>query len=214
MSHSVSRRSTQPAAAPLPRREEAAFIAALRRRDERAFSRLVLVYQDRVYNTCYRLLGSPEEARDVAQEVFVTIFQKIHQFRGDAKLSTWVYRVATNHAKNRLKYLARRHDRDQRSFDDMPVQPSAGRLNAALPRPDQALDAARLEAFVQRTLSELDADQRAIVVLRDVEGLTYEEIAGVTGEALGTIKSRLHRGRRRLKAAVTAWLRGDEEDTP
>jgi len=206
----VSRRPAQPAPAPLPRREEAAFIAALRRRDERAFSRLVLAYQDRVYNTCYRLLGSPEEARDVAQEVFVTIFQKIHQFRGDAKLSTWVYRVATNHAKNRLKYLARRHDREQRSLEDMPVQPADGRLSASVARPDQALDAVRLEALVQRTLSELDADQRTVVVLRDVEGLTYEEISEATGEALGTIKSRLHRGRRRLKAAVTAWLHGDE----
>ena len=71
--------------------EEARFIAALRRRDERAFSRLVLRYQDRVFNLCYRLLGSEEEARDVAQEVFVSIFQKIDRFRGDAKLSTWIW---------------------------------------------------------------------------------------------------------------------------
>lgn len=190
--------------------EDARFIAALRRRDERAFSRLVLRYQDRVFNVTYRLLGSEEEARDVSQEVFVSIFQKIDKFRGDSKLSTWIYRVATNHAKNRLKYLSRRHDRDQTSFDDMTNQPTSGRISASIPRPDQQAEGHRLEIFIQEQLRALDDDQREVVVLRDIEGLTYDEIAEVTGLNLGTIKSRLHRGRLRLKTALDAWMEGTE----
>lgn len=188
--------------------DEARLIAELRRQDERAFRRLVLVYQDRVYNLCFRMLGSREEARDVAQEVFVTIFQKIDTFRAESKLSTWIFRVATNHAKNRIKYLARRHERDQTSFEEMVVQPSSGRLSASVPRPDQELDRARLEDFLQRALASIDEDQRAVVVLRDIEGLTYDEIADVTGDPLGTIKSRIHRGRMRLKEALDLWMQG------
>lgn len=195
---------------PAANTEEARFVAALRRRDERAFNRLVLRYQDRVYSLCLRFLNSEEEARDVAQEVFVTVFQKIHLFRGDAKLSTWIFRVASNHAKNRIKYLSRRHDRDQDSFDDMPVQPSDGRISSAVPRPDQAMDGQRLEAFLGRALQQLDPEQREIVVLRDIQGLTYEDIVDVTGLNLGTVKSRLHRARVRLKDALEQWLQGKD----
>ncbi len=190
--------------------EDRRFVAALRRRDERAFNRLVLTYQDRVFQVIYRLLGSREEARDVAQEVFVTVFQRIESYRGDGKLSTWLYRVAANHAKNRIKYLARRHDRKRDSFEDMLVQPSCGRLSADLPRPDQDLDGRRLEAFVQRALCTLDPDQREVVVLRDIQGLTYEEISEVVDAGLGTVKSRLHRGRARLKEALEAWMAGED----
>ncbi len=188
--------------------EEARFVAALRRRDERAFNRLVLRFQDRVYSVCFRFLASEEEARDVAQEVFVTIFQKIHLFRGDSKLSTWIFRVATNHAKNRIKYLSRRHDRDQDSFDDMPVQPSSGRLSSDVPRPDQEVEGRQLEDFLQGALRSLEEDQRAVVILRDIQGLTYDDIAEVTGLNLGTVKSRLHRGRVRLKEALDEWYLG------
>ena len=190
--------------------EDRRFVAALRRRDERAFNRLVLTYQDRVFQVIYRLLGSREEARDVAQEVFVTVFQRIESYRGDGKLSTWIYRVAANHAKNRIKYLARRHDRKRDCFEDMLVQPSCGRISADMPRPDQDLDGRRLEAFVQRALGLLDPDQREVVVLRDIEGLSYEEIAEIVEAGLGTVKSRLHRGRARLKEALDLWMAGED----
>ncbi|MCB9785339.1 MAG: sigma-70 family RNA polymerase sigma factor [Deltaproteobacteria bacterium] len=188
--------------------DEERFVAALRRRDERAFNRFVLTHQDRVYNLCLRLLGSPEEARDVAQEVFVTVFQKIDRYRGDARLSTWLYRVASNHAKNRIKYLARRHDRAKDSFDDLLSPPSEGRLSAAIARPDQALEGRRAEAFIQRALLLLDPDQREAVVLRDIEGLSYEEVSDIVCASLGTVKSRIHRGRARLKEALDAWVEG------
>lgn len=188
--------------------EEARFIAALRKGDERAFTALVTRFQDRVYSLILRLVGRPEEARDVAQEVFVTVFEKIGTFRGESQLGTWIYRIATNHAKNRLKYLSRRKEGQQDSFEEMPVQPHEGRLSADLARPDQALDGERLSRFLERALASLDADQRTVVVLRDVDGQSYEAIAEITLQSLGTVKSRLHRGRLRLKELLDAWMEG------
>src|SRR5688500_7876176 len=97
---------------------ERLLIRRLRDRDEKAFREIVVEYQDRVYNMSYRMLGNREEAEDVAQEVFITVFKSIDQFRGDSKFSTWLYRIAANTCKNRIKYLARRHDRDQSEYDD------------------------------------------------------------------------------------------------
>lgn len=188
--------------------EEARYIAALRRRDERAFNALVVRYQDRVYNLVLRLLGNPEEARDVAQEVFVTVFEKIHLFRGESQLSTWIYRIATNHAKNRLKYMSRRKEAQKDSYDDLTVEPHSGRLSADLPRPDQALDGRNLSRFLERALATLEEDQRTVVVLRDVDGQSYEAIAEITQQSLGTVKSRLHRGRLKLKEMLDAWMEG------
>ncbi|MFT7581519.1 MAG: RNA polymerase sigma-70 factor (ECF subfamily) [Myxococcota bacterium] len=188
--------------------KEARFIAALRRRDEKAFSVLVLRFQDRVHNLVFRLLGSHEEARDVSQEVFVTVFEKIDHFRGESKLSTWIYRVASNHAKNRIKYLSRRKDRQQDSFDDMLTPPSSGRFSAAIGRPDEDAERSQLSAFIQASLRGLDDEQRLVVVLRDIEGQSYEAIADITGLNLGTVKSRLHRGRVRLKDALDDYRTG------
>ena len=188
--------------------KEARFIAALRRRDERAFTILVTRYEDRVFNLIYRMLNNREEARDVAQDVFVSIFEKIDSYRGDAKISTWVYRVAANHAKNRVKYLARRHDRKRDNFEDMHVQPTEGRISAAIPRPDQAAEATELSEFLQRTLATLDEEQRLVIVLRDIEGHSYDVISQITGLNLGTVKSRLHRGRLKMKEALERWRAG------
>ena len=97
---------------------ERRLVRRLRERDERAFRELLEKYGDRVYNLTYRMLGDRQEAEDVAQEVFITVFKSIDSFRGDAKLSTWLYRVTANHCKNRIKYLARRHDRAKAEYDD------------------------------------------------------------------------------------------------
>ncbi len=190
--------------------EDARFVAALRCGDERAFARLVLDHQDRVHNVVYRLLGSREEAEDVTQDVFVTVYEKLDRFRGDSKLSTWIFRIAANHAKNRIKYLSRRHDRERDCYDDMAAPPTGGPVHADVPRPDQMAAGHRLEAFVQRALMLLDEDQREAVVLRDIEGLPYEEVAVVVGASLGTVKSRLHRGRLKLKDALDAFMAGED----
>lgn len=185
---------------------EARFVAALKARDERAFNALVARFQHRVYNLIRRLLGNPEEARDVTQEVFVTVFEKIDSYRGDASISTWIYRIAANHAKNRIKYLARRKDRQRESLDAMHAPPTQSRLSAQVPRPDQALTRETVSRLVDKALSELDEEQRIVLVLRDVEGQTYDDIAAITGLQLGTVKSRLHRGRQRLREALAPYI--------
>lgn len=190
--------------------DEARFIAALRRREPRAFNALVVRYQDRVFGLVFRILGNPDDAREVAQEVFVSVFEKIESYRGDAAISTWLFRIAVNHAKNRLKYMARRRERQKDSFDDLPVGVSSGQLNAEVPRPDQVQGRRHVATVVEQALASLDEDQRVVVVLRDVEGQSYEDIAAITGLELGTVKSRIHRARQRLKQLLLPHLDPDD----
>jgi RNA polymerase sigma-70 factor (ECF subfamily) len=181
---------------------ERLLIRRLRDRDEKAFREIVVEYQDRVYNMTYRMLGNREEAEDVAQEVFITVFKSIDQFRGDSKFSTWLYRIAANTCKNRIKYLARRHDRDQSEYDDTADRDqAAGTLTAPSQprRPDRALEGAQMEQMFQEAIAELDEEQRLLVILRDIEDLSYEEILAITGLPEGTVKSRLHRARLALR---------------
>jgi RNA polymerase sigma-70 factor (ECF subfamily) len=186
--------------------EEARFIAALRARDPRAFRLLVLRFQDRVHGLILRLLRHPEEASDVAQEVFVTVFEKIDSYRGESALSTWIFRIAVNHAKNRLKYANRRHAGRQDSFEQMVTPPTSGPLSAAIPRPDEVAERTRVAAAVEAALMTLDEEPRLMVMLRDIEGQTYEDIAAITGVALGTVKSRIHRARLRLRELLEPTL--------
>ena len=184
-------------------------VAALKRGDRRAFSRLVKLYQDKIYSLCFRILGSSSEAQEVAQEVFVTVFRRVGSFRGASKLSTWIYRIATNHALNRSKYLRRRKVPQTTSLDDPTRQAHQPEALTQVPRPDEWLAARQLEAYVHDQLASLDDDQRTALVLRDMEGLSYQEICEITGEHMGTIKSRLHRARMHMKRALDAWMRGD-----
>jgi len=186
--------------------EELRFVQALKSRDERAFNALVLRFQDRVYNLIRRLIGNPEEARDVTQEVFVSIFEKVDTYRGDSAIATWVYRIAANHAKNRIKYLVRRKDRQRESLEHMLTPPTASQLSAEVLRPDQAFTRERVSRLVDWGLASLDEEQRLVLILRDVEGQSYEDIATITGLNLGTVKSRLHRGRLRLKEVLAPYI--------
>jgi len=175
---------------------ERSLLRRLRNRDERAFRELIDAHRDRIYNVCYRMLGNRHESEDVAQEVFITVFKTIDTFREEAKFSTWLYRVAVNHCKNRIKYLARRHDRDRDELDDQSSGTNGTPIGAPLPSaPDRALEGAQMEKLIQDAIAALDDEQRAVVVLRDVEDLSIEEICEITGLPDGTVKSRLHRAR-------------------
>src|ERR1700729_2569703 len=111
----------------------------LRAHDERAFRELIDGHRDRVYNITFRMLGNRAEAEDIAQEVFITVFKTIETFREESKFSTWLYRVTVNHCKNRIKYLARRHDRDRDELDDTTASGVNGTIGAPLPTaPDRA----------------------------------------------------------------------------
>src|SRR5688500_7792754 len=173
----------------------------LRERDERAFKELVETHRDIVFNLTFRMLGNRAEAEDVAQEVFITVFKTIDQFREEAKFSTWLYRVTVNHCKNRIKYLARRHERDRDELDEM--SPGANGATLGTPvraaQPDRAVEGAQMEVLLQEAIAGLDDDHRIVVVLRDVEDLSIEERCDITGLPDGTVKSRLHRARLALR---------------
>ncbi|HEY0710489.1 MAG TPA: sigma-70 family RNA polymerase sigma factor [Polyangia bacterium] len=186
------------------------FVARLRARDERAFQELVVKFGDRVFGLVFRFVGNRAEAEDVAQEVFVTVWKSIDTFRSESKLSTWLFRIAANHAKNRIKYLARRAS-DGEGLDGAPEAALAdlGRTSnhGHVGGPEAALEAAQRGSAVERAIAALDEDQRLVVILRDVEELSYDEICDITGLPEGTVKSRLHRGRLALKE----WLQAAGE---
>ncbi len=184
-------------------RRDRKLVRALRAREEDAFSELVRTYQHKVFNIIFRILGDRHEAEDVAQEVFITVFKHIDSFRGEAKFSTWLYRVATNHARNRVKYLSRRSRKKHQDILDTPEGDMADNpLGSQLARPDKQAQAHQLEAIIKDGLAMLGAEHREIIVLRDIENLTYHEISEITGLAEGTVKSRLFRARVALKIYV------------
>lgn len=182
--------------------DEARLVRRLKRRDERAFAALVENYQNRVFALVFRMLGDRAEAEDLAQEVFVTVFKSIDSFRGDSKLSTWIYRIAANHSKNRIKYLSRRHHKRTRDIDDTRETEFSGPMVPPSHRPDQVAEGRQMESIIQQCLAELDDDHRVVIILRDIDHLSYTEIAEIVGVAEGTVKSRLFRGRAALKAMI------------
>jgi RNA polymerase sigma-70 factor (ECF subfamily) len=185
-------------------RQEKRLIRLLKQRDEQAFLTVVTRYQHKVYNLVYRMLGDPHEAEDVAQEVFITVLKNIGSFRGDSKFSTWLFRIAVNHSKNRIKYLKRRASDRTQGLDDVPESAMVySPFGAVLPRPDTQAMGHQLEKVMQRALASLEPEHREIVVLRDIENLSYQEIQEITGLGLGTVKSRLHRARVALKREVS-----------
>jgi RNA polymerase sigma-70 factor (ECF subfamily) len=183
---------------------ERSLLRRLRDRDERAFRELLEGHRDRVYNITFRMLGNRAEAEDVAQEVFITVFKTIDTFREESKFSTWLYRVTVNHCKNRIKYLARRHDRDRDELDEATHSPNGTNVNSSFsaprtPQPDRALEGQQMEEILQKAIATLDDEHRTVVVLRDIEDLSIEEICEITGLPDGTVKSRLHRARLALR---------------
>ncbi len=194
--------------------EEARFVARLVARDESAFNELVVAYERRVFALVFRMIGRREEAEDLAQEVFVQVFKAIDQFRGDSKLSTWIFRIAVNLCKNKAKYLSRRKVGEQEDVHEIAdrVSGDAGKgvtVSGAINRPDEILEGLQLERIVRRAIEQVDADFREVLILRDVEDMSYDEIAEVTGLAEGTVKSRIFRARAQLRALVEKAL-GDK----
>jgi len=166
--------------------------------DEIACAELVAEHQRMVVQLAMNLLGDRDEALDLSQEVFLRVFRTIHRFRGQSALRTWIYRIAVNQARNRHRLWRRRHRADQVSLDEH-VAAHGEFVSAAEPTPDRVLAQKELAATLQRALDRLPFDQRTVVVLREVDGLSYEEIAFSLGVAVGTVKSRLTRARQSLR---------------
>jgi RNA polymerase sigma-70 factor (ECF subfamily) len=177
---------------------EAALIQRCVAGDEFAFAQLVAEHQRMVFQLALNLLGDRDEALDLSQEVFLRVFRTIGRFRGQSALKTWIYRIAVNQARNRHRFWRRRHRADQVSIDAH-VASHGEFLSESSSRPDRVFDQKELAARLDHALQHLPFDQRTAIVLREVDGLSYEEIAYSLGVAIGTVKSRLTRARQTLR---------------
>ena len=177
--------------------------------DREAFEKIVLFYQRRVLNYAYRMLGNMEEAKELAQEVFVSVFESIKDLREEAKFDAWLKQITLNHCRNRWKYLKRRHYFNMDSVDD-PVETEKGEIAKSFPDPsdppDTVFEKKMVQEWIKKGLLELKEDQRELVVLRDLQGLSYEEIGRHLNLAEGTVKSRLHRARMDLKDILKKYI--------
>ena len=179
------------------------FLERLRRGEVAAFERLVAECSPDVYALLYRLTSDAEEARDLTQETFLRAFQSISRFRGDAGLKTWIYRIAINQARNRWRWWKRRRRDvtvsldDNRGSGEQPISASVRNDDAA--DPEQETLARERESQLRAALLGLRSAYREAVILRDVEGFSYEEIATTLEISIGTVKSRLSRGRLELR---------------
>ena len=181
---------------------EAALIQRCAARDEDACAELVRDNQRMVYQLSLNLLGDHNEALDLSQEVFLRVFRTIDTFRGQSALRTWIYRIVVNQARNRQRWWRRRHRAQQVSLDehlqdhgDLPEQND-------LESPDRLLGRKELADRIKVALDELPFDQKTALVLREIDGLSYDEIGFSLGIAVGTVKSRLARAREALRAQL------------
>lgn len=170
--------------------------------DEIACAELVAQHQRMVYQLSMHLLGDHQEALDLSQEVFLSVFRTIHRFRGQSTLRTWIYRIAVNHARNRQRWWRRRRRQDQVSLDDHIRTNGELPSQGTLVSPDRELGRKELASRIWSALAGLPFDQRTAVILREIDGLSYEEIGYSLGVAVGTVKSRLARAREHLRAKL------------
>ena len=186
------------------------FLERLRRGEVAAFERLVADHTSDVYALLYRLTADPEEARDLTQETFLRAFQSISRFRGEANLKTWIYRIAVNQARNRWRWWRRRKREVTVSLDatdEHHEQPLAATLrNEGAVDPEQETLAREREGQLREALLGLRQSYREAVILRDVEGFSYEEVADTLQISIGTVKSRISRGRLELRRKLEGSL--------
>jgi RNA polymerase sigma-70 factor, ECF subfamily len=177
-------------------RDDSQLIAQSVRGDTAAFGELVRRYQDRLYNTVVRLLGNAEDAQDVVQDAFLSAYQSLHQFQGDARFFTWLYRIAVNAAislkrKHRVLLSADLTTAGQNVAEPLDDSPAS--------QPGAALERAEDRQQLQAALARLTPEHRAVLVLKEIDGQKYETIAEILQVPIGTIRSRLHRARLELR---------------
>jgi RNA polymerase sigma-70 factor (ECF subfamily) len=188
--------------------EEQALIARLCEADESAYEALIERFEHPIYNLVSRLTNDPGDAPDVVQEVFLKVFRNVHSFRGQSSLKTWIYRIAVNESRNHRRWFGRHRGQE------VALEPARGEAHNFLdwlPDParspmELAMDHER-ETLIEAALAEINPHYRAALVLRELEGLSYEEIAEILETSLGTVKSRILRGREALRQRLTEHLR-------
>lgn len=182
------------------------WVRACQAGDAEAFHPLVLRNQKRIYNLALRLLRDQAEAEDLTQEAFVAAFEQIGSFRGESAFSTWLYRIAVRRGLNRIRDMGRRQLAHASSIDDPPDGALSLDVADASPGPDVIHENRETRAVLERGLLALSSDFRAVLVLREMQGLSYEEIAEMLGVEAGTVKSRLHRARLALAEQCRSML--------
>ena len=192
--------------------DETALVERFLSGDETAFDQIVERFQDLVFNLSVRLLGRRDEAHDLSQEVFLQVYKKLGRFRREDSLRTWIYRIVLNRAKNRQRWWRRREGEmtavtveDAERQGSMELSTSVG-VSAAL-LPDRALKRKELGGILQDAIATLPFQQRTVLLLKEIEGLSYEEISRTLNLAIGTVKSRLARARATLRERLDPGVR-------
>ncbi len=196
----------------LSQQEIARLVAAAKGGDKEAFGRLVEAYQDRIYGYLARMLADPEEAEDVAQEVFLRAYRSLGRFRGTSSFHTWLYRIASNLA---IDVARRRKRQDNTTYSlDAPLDAGEDEYEREMPddsrAPDQISEQAELQRAVRQAVMELPEKLRDVVVLYELQGESYEDIAAILGVPLGTVKSRLFNARGQLKKRLQRMVDAGE----
>ncbi|HEY2933842.1 MAG TPA: sigma-70 family RNA polymerase sigma factor [Acidobacteriota bacterium] len=184
---------------------EDALVEALKKGDAAAFELAFNAYKSLVYNLSYRILLNKEDALDVSQEVFLTVFQKIATFRGDCSLKSWLFRITFNKSLNKRKWW---HRRGKSRTEPLTLLHAERIGNGHKERPDVSCLCHEVEDLVRSSMDKLPVVQRAAILLRDLEGCSYEEIAEITGTGVGTVKSRIARARAAIQDDLGNSLRG------
>ena len=187
----------------VPLTEDALLVQELQAGSEDAFAYLLKLYQDPVFNLIAHIVENNADAADVLQDVFLKVFRGIRHFHGESSLKTWVYRIAVHEASNHRRSRIRRHRREPFSLEESTTEPVRSLADARAETPYQVLEQSERQDLVKRALASLAQPYRTVVVLREIEGLSYEEIARVLGVAEGTVKSRLMRGRELLRQKIS-----------
>ena len=190
-------------------RKDMTLIRAFQGGDKAAFDELVLKHQHKLYNLCYRFLGDYQEANDSAQETFIKVYRSLKKFRLESAFSTWLYRIAVNTCKNKLKSAEYRQKKKMVSLDN-PVSldhsSPAIEIKDETHSPAMELEKKERVRLIQEAINALPPGQKEVVTLRDIEGFSYEEIAQITGINLGTVKSRLARARLELRRKLRSVI--------
>jgi RNA polymerase sigma-70 factor (ECF subfamily) len=190
-----------------PAGRDAQVIEAFQRGEKAAFDTLVLRHKDRVFNLSYSFLGDYEEANESSQEAFIKVYNGLKKFRFESSFSTWLYRIVINTCTNKIKSLAFRQKKMTSSLDNPGHEGNrALDIRDEGPTPLVELEERERQDLIRRAIDQLQPEHKAVVVLRDMEGLSYEEIAEITGANLGTVKSRLSRARFELRNKLRGVL--------
>jgi RNA polymerase sigma-70 factor (ECF subfamily) len=197
---------TEAFSAPAAHEEDSALIAGLRSGDECAYEILIQRFEQPVYNLVSRLVDDPGDAADVAQEVFLKVFRKVGGFRSESSLKTWIYRIAVNEARNQRRWFTRHRGKEIGLESDSDAQGPQDWLSDPGRSPYQTAVDHETHALIESALQKVSPNYRAALVLREVEGLSYDEISDVLEVSLGTVKSRILRGRDSLRKQLVDRL--------